>query len=276
MVTSPTDGGFADGDEQGRTDAAKHEAAQVTGTVRDQGAAVTGAAQEAVHRVAGETSSQVANLTEEAGRQFRAVLERSQGELSTRATEQAEKVSVQLKDLAGELKALADGRPDDAPRAKGYVRQAAERVEGYGGRLDSGGFAGVAEDLGRFARRRPGTFLLGALAAGFVAGRLARGAQAAGGDDTSTNASPGGGTLGMSTGGVAPISPPPPAPPPRLVTGSPVIDPVGFGRNVVAEDPVIAGAPLLVDDPVEGSPTDVTEVSPPSYLVAGPEETRQR
>jgi len=37
-----------------------------------------------------------------------------------------------------------------------------------------------------FARRRPGTFLLGALAAGIVAGRLARGAK----DGSSSSTSP--------------------------------------------------------------------------------------
>jgi hypothetical protein len=37
----------------------------------------------------------------------------------------------------------------------------------------------LLDDVRQFARRRPGTFLLGALAAGVVVGRLTRGAKAA-------------------------------------------------------------------------------------------------
>jgi uncharacterized protein YjbJ (UPF0337 family) len=262
MVTFSTDGGLAPRDEDvGRSEVAKQEAAQVTGTVQDQGAAVAGAVQDGAGRVVAETSTQVENLTEEAARQFREVLGRSQGEFHARAAEQADKASGQLKELAGELHALVEGRPADAPRAKGYVRQAAERVDGYAARLDSGGFAGVADDVGRFARRRPGTFLLGAVAAGFLAGRLARGAQAVSSDETpSPVTSARSGPVGESAGWVAPMPPPPPLAPPPLVS-----------------DPGLGDDPVAMTDPgVGGSRAADTEVLPPAYLAGGPEEIRGR
>jgi hypothetical protein len=79
--------------------------------------------------------------------------------------------------LAQEFHALADGRTDEASRLVPYVRQVGDKASDYAERLETGGFAGVAEDLSSFARRRPGLFLLGALAAGFATARLVRGAQ---------------------------------------------------------------------------------------------------
>jgi hypothetical protein len=54
------------------------------------------------------------------------------------------------------------------------VREGAGAVERLGTRLDDGGIDAVMGDVRRWARRSPGSFLLGAAALGFVAGRVAR------------------------------------------------------------------------------------------------------
>jgi hypothetical protein len=57
------------------------------------------------------------------------------------------------------------------------TRDAGQRIDALAERLDARGIQGLMGDVGSFARRRPGTFLLGALATGFVAGRVVRAAQ---------------------------------------------------------------------------------------------------
>lgn len=211
MATSG-DSSTEDSGGDGRSEVAKQQAAEVAGTVKEQGSAVTGALQAGGQRVVSEAANQVGHLSDQVQTQFKEILGRSQEEFTGRASEQTDKAAVQLRSVAGELRALAEGRPDDAPRARDYVGQAAERVEAYAGRLDRDGFAGVANDLGRFARRRPGTFLLGAVAAGFVAGRLARGAQAVNGSDDSSPQGLPPASLGSSSsmGSEFHLDPPPP------------------------------------------------------------------
>ena len=68
------------------------------------------------------------------------------------------------------------------------MQQVAEQARGLASQLDDREPSELLEDVRRFARRRPGTFLLGALAAGIVVGRLTRGAKAA--QDSSSARSP--------------------------------------------------------------------------------------
>jgi hypothetical protein len=182
MTVAVTDGSVTGdagpGEDGSRADVAKQEASQISGTVKEQGAALSGAAAEGGQRVVAQAKEQVGAITQQVGDQLHDVLGRSQSELSERASEQTDKAAVNLRSLAGELSALADGRPEEASRVVGYVRHAADRAESYATRLDTDGFSGVASDLSRFARRRPGLFLLGAVATGFAAGRLARGTKA--------------------------------------------------------------------------------------------------
>ncbi len=69
--------------------------------------------------------------------------------------------------------------------ASDLVGQAADRTHGVADWLDGRQPEDLLDELRRLARRRPGAFLIGALAAGVVAGRLTRGAVAAHSDDSS-------------------------------------------------------------------------------------------
>lgn len=94
------------GGGDGRTEVAKQEAAQVTGTIKEQGAAVTSAAQAGGQRVVSEAANQVGQLSEQAQAQLKEVVGRSEEEFTRRASEQTDRAAVQLRGLAGELARL--------------------------------------------------------------------------------------------------------------------------------------------------------------------------
>jgi hypothetical protein len=85
--------------------------------------------------------------------------------------------------LSDQLSALQQGRPSEAGPLAGYVEDARSRVTSLADRLESGGAAGLVEDVTAFARRRPGMFVAGAVVAGFLLGRLVRGGVASNSDE---------------------------------------------------------------------------------------------
>ena len=168
----------------------KEEASAVTGSVKEQGSAVADTVREEGQRVANEAKEQFGELTEQAQQQVLELIERAQQEFSDRASEQSDKAASGLRSLAEELSALAEGRTEAAPHLVGHVRDVSQRTRQYADRLENGGIQGVGQDLASFARRRPGLFLLGAIAAGFATGRLVRGAQRGGTDVGDNSQSP--------------------------------------------------------------------------------------
>jgi hypothetical protein len=177
-MTSPGNGSVS-GSPSSTAEVAKEEGAAVASTVKEQVSQTTHVAQQGTQQVASEAKEQLTQLGEQAQRELHRVLEQAQQEVTARASEQTDKVASGLRDLAEELHALAEGRIEDAPRAVGWVDQTAQQATHYASRIEDGGFSGVVDDVSRFARRRPGVFLLGAIVAGFATGRIARGVQKA-------------------------------------------------------------------------------------------------
>jgi hypothetical protein len=98
-----------------------------------------------------------------------------------------------LRSVGDDLENMASH--SDGGTASGLVREAADRARALSSRLDGREPRELLDDVRGFARRRPGTFLLGALVAGVVAGRLTRGAKDSGsGTNPSTGTSAGTGT----------------------------------------------------------------------------------
>lgn len=166
---------------------ANQEGSTVASTAKEQTSATVQTAQEGSQQVADEAKQQLSQLTDQAQLELHRVIGQARGELRDRASEQTDKVATGLRDWADELRALAEGRTNDAPRAIDWLSQAATHMTDYADRLEHRGAAGAVEDVSRFARRRPGAFLIGAVAAGFAAGRLARGAQKANTDGSDSN-----------------------------------------------------------------------------------------
>ena len=194
------DGGPAGDTEQGTTQIAKDEATQVASTAVDQGKQTASAAAEAASQtastategakqVASEAAQQVTEVTRQATEQARELVGQAQSQLREQATTQTERAAGGLADVGKQIRALSDGQPDQAGFAADAAKQLAEKVEEIAERIEQRGFDGVVEDLTSFARRRPGTFLVSAAAAGFVVGRLGRGAQAAKGTQGSAQGS---------------------------------------------------------------------------------------
>jgi len=174
--------------------AVKEQASEAASAAVAKTGEVAGTATEGARQVASEATRQAGELTSEALASARNLVGEASGSLREQAGQQTERAASGLRSLSDQVRALAEGRPDEAGAAGDYARQAGEKLQQVADRLESGGIEGALSDLQTFARRRPGTFLLGAAAAGFAVGRLVRGAQAAnqdggGNGSTSTNGS---------------------------------------------------------------------------------------
>lgn len=130
----------------------------------DEGKKVAGVAVEEVQNVAGEAKDQVRHLVDE-----------TRGQVQDQATTQRDRLVDTLRTFGDDLDTMASQGGTSGLAAQ-VARQAADRARSFGSSLDGREPRELLDDLRDLARRRPGMFLLGALAAGVVAGRLARGA----------------------------------------------------------------------------------------------------
>ena len=159
------------------TDVAKDEARNVGQTAAQAGSQVASTAADQAREVAHETQRQAQDLLHQ-GRQ----------QLRHQTVAQQQKAASGLSSLAQELRGLADGSSQGAPGpARDLLQQASGYVEQFADRLQNREPADLLDDVRAFARRRPGTFLLGAALAGVLAGRLTSGVKAAHSDDSSTS-----------------------------------------------------------------------------------------
>jgi len=142
---------------------------------------VAATAGQGTEEVVEEVRSQTANVLGDVTSQARDVVHEARSEMRHQAGQQTERITQGLRTLAGQVEALRNGNPDEAGPVVDYVRQAGDKIQALAGRMESGGLDGIADDVRRFARRRPGTFLVGAAVAGFAVGRLLR--SSTGGDE---------------------------------------------------------------------------------------------
>ena len=148
---------------------------------------------------------------------------------------QTGRVATSIDGYARQLITMASRADDPDDAVAQFVREAGDRMQAMARRLQQGGPDVLLADVKRFARRRPGLFIMGAVGAGFVAGRLLRNvdkqaiADAAKGEDTHTPSQVGSidltGTSPMTTAMAAPMTAPMTAPLPTGAGG----DPLGYG-----------------------------------------------
>ena len=110
----------------------------------------------------------------EAKEQVSGLVQQARDELRTQSADRSRQAAGGLRTLSDQLQALTEGRPGDAGPLAGYVTDARQQVASFASRLEDRGIEGVVDDAARFARRRPGVFLLAAAGAGFVVGRFVR------------------------------------------------------------------------------------------------------
>jgi hypothetical protein len=208
-----TTGSVSAGVPQGGAGSSDPDTTSTTDKAKDEGKHLAGVAAGEAQNVAGEAKTQARNMMGEA---------RSQVEQQSRT--QRDKLVQTLRGLGTDLDQMSSQAPSGM--ASDLTGQLAERAQRLSSHLEGREPSQILDDMRSFARRRPGTFLLGALAAGVVAGRLARGAQAASGSSgsgTSYDTGYGGTVPATGTGAY-----------PATGTG------VGYGAGVTGTDPLLA------------------------------------
>lgn len=148
----------------------------VKGKARQAGEATKDGARE----VAGTVKEQGREVSREARYQVRSVAADLRGSVSGQARTQNQRVADGLRQMSDQFGQMGPG--DGSPAAQ-VVRRLGEGGRRAADYLEDRGPEGLLDDVQEFARRKPGTFLLIAAAAGFAIGRLGRAAFAASQDD---------------------------------------------------------------------------------------------
>lgn len=226
------------------TDVAKGQARDVGQTAAEAGSQVAATATDQAKHVAQETQRQAKDL-----------LDQSRTQLRQQAVTQQQKAAEGLTGLAQQLRGMADGTAQGAPGpAADLLQQASGFIEQFADKLQTREPAELLDEVRSFARRKPGVFLLGAAAAGILAGRLTSGVKAAHSDSgpsangaigrtgtgynyvdpaptysdyAGTPATTSFGTAGTATGG-APLPPPPYGTVPPAGAAVPPTTPAGW------------------------------------------------
>lgn len=188
---------------QAATSAAQEAAGTTASTAKDEAAATAQASVSAAADVAGTAKEQVGQVAGEAVDQVRQLTDQARAQAGEQATNATQKLSDAVRSLAGEVRDMSSGKSSGSGTVAGLAQQLADRGEQLADYLAEQGPGGLVQELRGFAARRPGTFLLGALAAGVATGRLVKGATASTGGATGT------GTRGMETEVVAVVEPMP-------------------------------------------------------------------
>jgi hypothetical protein len=162
-----TDRGSENQHENGEDTGTKERAQQAAATAADEGKHVAGVAAEEARSVAGEARDHARNLVGEARSQL-------QGQVDEQSRQQKDVLASTLGTFGDDLASMAE---NGSGLAADVAHEVAERARSLSQHLGDREPSELLDDVRRFARQRPGTFLLGALAAGVVVGRLARGTK---------------------------------------------------------------------------------------------------
>lgn len=161
-TTSPSGSDVHTSDGSGKVDAAKREAADLKDTATAQAKDVLGTAKDEASHVVGEAKVQAKDLYAQ-----------TQKELTDQASTQQQRLSVGLRSVSDELGAMASNS-EGSGVASGLVQQVSTRLSSAASWLGDRDPGSVLAEVKRFARQKPGTFILGAAIAGIVVGRLTR------------------------------------------------------------------------------------------------------
>ncbi|MGW4524992.1 hypothetical protein [Amycolatopsis sp. NPDC004378] len=148
------------------TEIAKDEAHEVATTAADRGGHLAQtAAQEGKH------------VAQHAQQDARDLLREGREQLQSQARDDQRKAAESLHQLAAELDRMAE-QTDSPGVAADVARQVSGRTRSVADWLEHREPGDLLDEVRRFARRRPGTFLVGAAVAGAIVGRFARGVVA--------------------------------------------------------------------------------------------------
>ena len=185
---TPTDPSVTTATERA-TEVSRPESGSSADVVKSQSRMVADDAAEGGKRVARVAADEAATVADEAKNQARSLWEQASSQLSNQAADQKSTLASWLRGLAEELRSMADASQRDlvaygpsSAGTPGFATGLADRGANYARSaaswLDDREPSAILDEVGSFARRRPGTFLVIAATAGVVAGRLTRGLTA--------------------------------------------------------------------------------------------------
>lgn len=166
----------------------KDRAADAAATAKDEGAHVADTAKDEVQKVAGEAKEKAADLLGDA-----------KAQIGDQSKTQLQYLVTKLEDLTSEIDSMVDGS-DVQGTVTDLARQFSDKTRALSSHLSGREPQDLLDDVRSFARQRPGAFLVGAVAAGVLAGRLTRGVKQA---NDSAPSSPNPTSPSASTGSLA-------------------------------------------------------------------------
>jgi hypothetical protein len=146
------------------------------GTAKGEAANVKDTAVDAAAGVKDVAKSEASNVVEEAKYQARNLVDQTRSELRGQASNGQSAFAEKLHGWASELGSMAS---DESGPMSDLAQEASRRVGEISHWLGNHEPGDLLDEVKRYARRKPGTFLALCAAAGVVAGRLTRGAVAA-------------------------------------------------------------------------------------------------
>jgi hypothetical protein len=152
-------------------------------TLTNKAADTADAAKRAAGDVTQTATERVKDVAGEAQRQARDLVGEVRGQLDSQLGTQHHNLVNNLQRLAEELRGMAGAAEQDG-LASELVGEAGDRARGAADWIGSRQPGDLLDEVRSFARRRPGTFLVGALVAGVAVGRLTRGVVAVHNDDS--------------------------------------------------------------------------------------------
>lgn len=152
-------------------------------SVKDRATEASQAARHASSDVAQTAADKAKDVAQETTKQARDLLGEARGQVKQQAGDQHRALVDNLRALADELSSMTNAN-EQGGVATELVGQVGQRVQGAANWLDGREPGELLDEVRSFARRRPGTFLLGAAVAGVVAGRLTRGVAATRSEDS--------------------------------------------------------------------------------------------
>lgn len=147
-------------------------------TAAEQGKNVVETAKDEASSVVGEAKGQAKELYHQ-----------TQREVKDQAAMQQHRLASGMRSVSQDLDSMASQSPTSGVAAD-IARQVSTRLSAASSWLDERDPGAVVEEVKRFARRKPGTFILGALVVGVVVGRLTRALAASAADEKSDAAQP--------------------------------------------------------------------------------------
>jgi uncharacterized protein YjbJ (UPF0337 family) len=173
-------------------------------TAKNEAKNVKDAAAGATQQVAGTAKEQAGQVVSDVREQTRQLADQTRSQLSSQVSGQRDKAVGGIRSIGDELRSLAAGEGGQSGVVSQLAHEGAEITHKVADFIEQREPAELVDEVRRYARRKPGTFLIGAAIAGVVVGRLTRGVVANRSDESDSSDTSG--RLGTGYAGVTPSS----------------------------------------------------------------------